>query len=358
MRARSKGIGRAPAKIRDRIRKLILSGAVPPGLLLPGLRRISQEHKVALTTVHQALTSLVAEGLLAAEPSRGYRVLYGAGDDEKTRPVAYVTSQRGKPGDWEPFFQELLIAFQDAAHSRGWTMLGVGTADQDHAAVMRQLAGARTWGVLLERANPELIAMVRDSGLPAIIVHPGAEDAGLDAVMQDNYQGGMLAAEHLLARGHRRIAWVGATVRSGYSLARLAGASAALLRAGAELTPELRVETSGNNARERTRELLRRPSRPTAILALWREEAIDVAAGARELGLVAGRDFDMVGWCVEEQYERGYRPAFAGGPVPPTVVWSARAMANLAISRLAERRANPGLEAVRIHVPVTLRIAD
>jgi DNA-binding LacI/PurR family transcriptional regulator len=354
----AKGVGRVPARVRERIRKFILSGAVPPGSLLPGLRRMSREHKAALTTVHQALTTLVAEGLIAAEPRRGYRVLYGADDDERTRPVAYVTSQRGGPGEWEPFFQELLVAFQDAAHSRGWTMLGVGAADQDHAAVMRQLAGARSWGVLLERANPELVAMVRASGLPAIIVRPGAEDAGLDAVMQDNYQGGMLAAEHLLARGHRRIAWVGATVRTGYSLARLAGASAALLRAGAELAPELRVETSGDNARERARELLRRPERPTAILALWREEAIDVAAAARELGLVAGSDFDMVGWCVEEQYERGYRPAFAGGPVPPTVVWSARAMANLAVSRLAERRANPGLEAVRIHVPVTLRVAD
>ena len=351
MRAKSRYSGR----LGNLLRQHISSGRVGAGDLLPSIRELSREHGFAPNTVLRALQDMVHSGLLAAEPRRGYRVLPGAIRDEKSRPVAYVSGEKGAPGEWEPFFQELFNVFKDAAHSRGWTVLGVGAEGQDAAAAMTQLAGARVWGVLLDRPSPELIGRVRESGLAAVLVSPGAETAGMDTVMQDSYQGGMLAAEYLLARGHRRIAWVGPTVRTGHSLARLAGAFAALLRGGVELTPPLRIETSNDNVRERTRVLLSRRDRPGAILVLWRDDALAVAAVARELGLVACRDFEMVGWCVEEQYERDYRPAFAGGPVPPTIVWSARAMANLALARLAERRANPGLEAVRIHVPVTLR---
>jgi LacI family transcriptional regulator len=180
---------------------------------------------------------------------------------------------------------------------------------------------------------------------------------GLDVIVQDDYQAGMLAAEHLISRGHRRIAWIGPTVRTGHSLARLAGASAALWRSGLEMSPDLKVETNDATVVPRTRELLSRPDRPAAVLVLWRDVAVRVAAVARELGLAPGRDFEMVSLCVAEQYQRDYRPAF-GAWVPPAVTWSTRTMADMAISRLAERRSHPEMEVVRILMPVRLRLPE
>jgi DNA-binding LacI/PurR family transcriptional regulator len=346
--------GRIQGKVRNEMRRRILAGRIPAGVLLPGLRALSRDHGVALTTVYGALKGLVAEGLIAAEPRRGYRVLYGAAEDERSRPVAFVSDQRGRPEEWAAFSQELLVAFRGAAQARGSSVLGVGTDGRDPAATMRQLSCAGAWGALLDAASPELVAMIRASGLPAIAVASMAGFQGLDVIVQDDYQAGMLAAEHLVARGHRRIAWIGPTVRTEHSLARLAGASAALLRAGREMSPELRVETDDATVRARTVELLSRPDRPGAVLVLWRDVAVNVAAAARELGLAPGRDFEMVSLCVEEQYERDYRPAF-GDWVPPAVTWSARTMAGLAVSRLAERRTNPEMEPVRILLPVRLR---
>ncbi|HOX07059.1 MAG TPA: GntR family transcriptional regulator [Planctomycetota bacterium] len=353
----SKDSGRMPTKVKNQLRREILAGRVPPGGLLPGLRQLSREQGAALTTVHSALRGLVAEGLIAAEPRRGYRVLYGAVEDERHRPVAFVSGQPGSPAGWEPFSQELLVAFQAAAQSRGWTVLGAGVADQDPGAVLCQLSGARAWGALLDRATPALAERIRESGLPAISISAQADCPGLDVIVQDDYQAGMIAAEHLVSRGHRRIAWIGPTTFTGHSLARLAGASAALLRAGLEMPADLRVETNDATVRPRTIELLSRPDRPRALLVLWRDVAVNVAAAARELGLAPGRDFEMVGLCVEEQYERDFRPAFAGA-VPATVTWSARTMANLAISRLAERRSHPEMEVVRIQLPVRIRSGE
>jgi len=350
--------GRVPGEIGERIRQGIRSGRFPAGKLLPGLRSLSRKHRVALVTMQRAMSHLASQGLVAAEPRRGYRVLGGPADAEKSRPLAYVAALEGGPRRWNPLHQRLLAAFQEAAQARGWAMLGVGSEEREQAAVMRQVAGARAWGLILDVVDPGLLEMARASGLPAVMVDAWVEDAGIDAVVQDGYQGGLLAAAHLAACGHRRVAWLGPTTQSAHSLARLGGATVGLLRAGIELGPELRVEASGADIRDRARALLSRADRPTAVIALWQWAAAGLAAAARELGLVPGRDFELVGWCTEEEFLAEYRPAFAGGPVPPTLVWSIRAMAELAVSRLVERRANPGLLPVRINVPVALRVGD
>jgi LacI family transcriptional regulator len=173
--------------------------------------------------------------------------------------------------------------------------------------------------------------------------------------MQDGHRGGMLAAEHLCARGCRRIAWFGPDVRDAHAAERLGGALAGLSDAGRPVPPELIVRAGAAEMAGRARELLARKDRPDGVIALWRGCALALRTAASELGLTPGRDFAMVGWCPEEIYESEYRQAFAGGPVPPAVVWSVRTMAETAISRLIERRENPELPALLVKVPVRLK---
>jgi DNA-binding LacI/PurR family transcriptional regulator len=100
---------------------------------------------------------------------------------------------------------------------------------------------------------------------------------------------------------------------------------------------------------------LDRPDRPTAVLALWQEMTSALVAAARQLGLVPGREFEMVGWANEELYESAYLPLFAGGPVPPAVVWSIAEMAGVAVSALKQRRTEPGAPPRHLRVPAKLR---
>jgi DNA-binding LacI/PurR family transcriptional regulator len=141
-------------------------------------------------------------------------------------------------------------------------------------------------------------------------------------------------------------------------MTRFSGAMSGLRRSGLELPPELQADTAGGPGIEAARALLSRPDRPTALLALWRDMALDAARAARELGLVVGRDLEIVGWCAEEQYERDYAAQFAGGPVPAAVVWSIATLAETAVARLLERRANPNLPAMRINIQTSLRLAE
>jgi hypothetical protein len=71
---------------------------------------------------------------------------------------------------------------------------------------------------------------------------------------------------------------------------------------------------------------------------------------------VLGRDVHVVGWCPQEIYETDYAKHFNGDPIPPTITWSVREMAETALARLSERRSRPDLPAVCIKVTAKLEV--
>jgi LacI family transcriptional regulator len=217
----------------------------------------------------------------------------------------------------------------------------------------------RACGVVLDTIDSELLSLIRKAGLPALMVDSWREDPGLDSVVQDNHNGGAMAAAHLAGKGHRRVGWFGPLAATFHSRERFGGAMAGLAQAGLDMPPELRIEVGSlAEAPEKARALLSTPGRPTAVLALWTEMAGALAAAARGLGLAIGRDLDIVGWSQEELHASYYRLTMGDGPLPPAVVWSVAAMAETAVARLAERRANPDMPVVQIRIPTRLELGD
>jgi len=346
------GTGRAGSLLAVKLRAEIMGGAIAAGDFLPTERELSAGHGLAVMTVRRALQQLQREGLVAIEPRRGCRVLAAANDPLKGCPLAHLHSY---PADeaLDGVQNSINLALQAAAARRGWSTLAAHLGGRGAAEVLEGLRTARTWGLVLEATDPALLGLVRNSGLPAVFVNAWSEGAPFDAVLQDNYRGGYLAAEHLLARGHREIAWLGPVGASSFSRERLGGAVGALAAAGLEPRLALVADTAGRDMEAAAAELLSRPDRPKAVLALWTDVTLALAAAVRKLGLVLGRDLDMVGWALEEHYER-YRPLFNGAAMPPMITWKVEDLARAAVARLAERRADPGLPAMRITVATRL----
>jgi len=349
--------GRASARVAGQLRSEIVRKKLEAGQFLANERELARKLDVSRETLRRALKALEREGFIVTVPRRGYRVLARANDPDKGAPIAYVlASAGGGAGQWTDRMDVILGAFQKAAARRGWPLLVVGGPDRAPGEVRVQLKATRACGLVLDTADRGLLELARDAGIPAVIVNDWSAESQCDSVMQDGQHGGLLAAEHLAGRGRRRIAYLGAPVASSaHSFDRFSGVAAGLARAGLPLTPELCVEAVGAELPARARELLARPDRPDGVIALWSETALAAASAARELGLVLGRDLDLVGWSVEELYAGVYRAGFNGAPAAPAVVWSAAAMAEAAVARLAERRTNPRLPALRIKVPVRLR---
>ncbi|HOX07055.1 MAG TPA: substrate-binding domain-containing protein, partial [Planctomycetota bacterium] len=154
----------------------------------------------------------------------------------------------------------------------------------------------------------------------------------------------------------KRIAWAGQITESAHGMLRFGGAVNGLREAGLAFEPDMILELPEGSPSDAVARLLARPDRPTAVLALWQRRSVEAVAAVRELGLVPGKDVEVVGWCSAEEYAGGYAADFPEGAVPPTVTWSMATLARTAVARLAERRERPELPPMRIHIETRLTV--
>ncbi|SPL90881.1 LacI-family transcriptional regulator [[Actinomadura] parvosata subsp. kistnae] len=234
----------------------------------------------------------------------------------------------------------------------------VEAAAADHEALV-------VFGSYEESADKErmLIESMYTRGVDSLIVVPSAADhswlaehaglttvfvdrvpAGLDAadvVLLDDVWGGRIATEHLLARGHRRIALISDDDGISSVRDRATGYRTALTAAGLPADEELVVRELYDPARvsgEVTR-LLDLPSPPTAFFATNNRAAIGILQALRE---------------------RPERPAYVGfddfalaevfNPGVTVVRYDTARLARAAVDLLL----NPSPAARRIKVPVEL----
>jgi LacI family transcriptional regulator len=250
----------------------------------------------------------------------------------------------------------LLSALQAAAAAYGWSLLGAGTGNMSPEELIEQCRLSRSWGLIADVYDPRVIELAAKAGLPTVMIDAWHPEARADAVLQDGFLGGYLSAQHLVRKGHRRIAWVGQITESVHGMTRFGGAINGLRQAGIQLERDMVVELPEGSPSAAPRRLLERPDRPTAVLALWQGRCQETVRAARELGLAPGRDVEVVGWCSEEEYAGSYAAGFPDGCVPPTVTWSMATLAKTAVARLAERRERPSLPPVRINIETRLAV--
>lgn len=156
-----------------------------------------------------------------------------------SRTLAYVMLDAGNP-----FFTDVAQGIESAAESAGLSLVLCNSGQQAarEAAYLDLFQQQRVQGLLVTPVDPESPALgaVRDRGTPLVIVDRTRDDASFCSVAVDDVLGGRLAVEHLLDRGHTRVAFVGGPLGIGQVRDRLEGARRAWEDAG--LPPDDLVE--------------------------------------------------------------------------------------------------------------------
>ncbi|GAA2720731.1 LacI family DNA-binding transcriptional regulator [Cellulomonas aerilata] len=151
--------------------------------------------------------------------------------------------------------------------------------------------------VMGERIDETVERRLQERGVPTVVVD--ATSDLFSVVTTDDFQGGALAAQHLLGLGHRTIGYLTERQESDYesqARRRLDGFARAVERAG---DTQVLVTASGptaDQARQAARRLLTAPERPTAIMAHYDELAIGALQAARELSLRVPEDVSVMGF--------------------------------------------------------------
>jgi len=345
------------SQVAESVRTMLLDGRVASGTYLPAERELVARHRVSRVTVRRALRQLVGEGLIEAVPYQGYRPVAAQPKGSSTGPVAYVLAVAEPAQPWDRTHEQILSAFNRALMSQGRHALAVGCKGRSPGQTVREVTDAGCTGLVLDTSLQEFVDAAVGSQLPCVVVDAYAEAPGLDVVIQDNFNGARRAVEFLLARGHRRLGWVGPTRELAHFRERFAGARAALRDAGLDFEPALIAEAPHDDAEsagEVAARMLAGPDRPAALVCMWLDVALGAARAARGAGLAVGRDVELAAWATEREYREVLAPEFLGGEIPVTMVWRPDDMAELALARLEERARHPRGPAARVDVKVRL----
>ncbi|MHB8089732.1 MAG: LacI family DNA-binding transcriptional regulator [Anaerolineaceae bacterium] len=124
----------------------------------------------------------------------------------------------------------------------------------------------------------------------------------LNSVEINDVEGGRMAAEYLLKKGHKRIAFLGDTDLPEYSIhpvnLRLKGFRQALKAASIELPKEFvrLAPYDQEQARVVAKELIDMPNPPTALFAATDYQALGVLKAARQLGVKVPEQLAVIGF--------------------------------------------------------------
>ncbi len=207
----------------------------------------------------------------AAVAELGYRHNLGASNLRRGRRTASigVLVQDLSNG----FCSEVLRAIEDRARSRGVVVMASSIEedpDREREAV-DGLVARRIDGLILMPASRDQAYLDADraAGLAVVAVDRSPLSTPLDAVVADNQGGAAEATGHLLAHGHRRIAFLGDSAGISTAVERRDGYRMALRASGVRPDPHLeRVDLrTRDDAVQATRELLAMEEPPTALFA-------------------------------------------------------------------------------------------
>lgn len=201
-----------------------------------------------------------------------------------------------------PFYTELLRGIEDRLDSEGFSLIicsSDGDADRE-ARLLRMLAEQGVRGVLITPMDGTLgrLSELRRIDVPSVLMDAGPGE--VPSVGVDGVRGGRLAIDHLLAQGHRRIAFLAAAENMAPSEQRLQGAVEAVRTAGldpAEVLEIVHLEHPNASAGEAaTTRLLDSARPPTAVFTVNDIVALGALRALRERGVRVPQDVSVVGY--------------------------------------------------------------
>ncbi len=272
----------------------------------PSIKDIARIAKVSHPTVSRALqNSPLVNAKTAAKIRKiaedaGYRASAVARGlvTRRTKTIGLVVTTVN-----DPFAGEVaLLGIEKAANEHGYSVfLANSDAEPERERRMVQtFAEQRVDGIVVtsSRVGAEYLPMLADLMVPIVLVNDQYPGEFMHSVMIENVQGARAAAEHLIALGHRRIAYVGDL--SGYQsdTERLAGYKQALAEAGIAFAPELAVKGDGKPAAaiEGVNALLALEQPPTAICCYNDMTALGAMRAIATRGLRVPDDISVTGF--------------------------------------------------------------
>lgn len=272
------------------------------------MRDVADAAGVSFKTVSRVVNGEggVSDGLshrvLQAVTQLGYR------PDEHARRLRQGGTQTGAIGFVlvdvsNPFFALILRGIEEVARTHDCIVMS-GSTDGEHERenqIIDAFTSRRVDGLIVvpEYAGGLSLRSEVELGTPVVFVDLEPTDLSGDVVRSDHYQGAVVATEHLIAHGHRDIAFFADSPGNSSSRLRRTAFEQTLASAGIEVGAHRIVQERHDPLAWRAliRSYLERPNPPTAIFSAQNYSTSGCAQALRDLGLeyaVAQVGFDEI----------------------------------------------------------------
>jgi len=282
-------------EVEGALRTQIEAGTWLPGERLPGEYELARQHDVAYTTVRQAISNLVQDGVLQRVRGKGTYVVEQAVRTRRTtrHPMSLLIPSAAQESD-PYYFPELLASFQQEIAAQE---LHVRLHSYEVAEAPGALEPVSAIACLmLHEGHLRLVERLRDAGHLVLAINRYAGRRSIPCIWIDDAGGVAEAIDHLVELGHRRIGYINGPADNLDAADRLNG-----FYNGARQHDLRSVTVVGNGFTEMSgframRELLALAERPTAVVCASDLAAIGAIKAAQEEGLSVPRALSVVGF--------------------------------------------------------------
>jgi len=272
----------------------IEGGVWAAGERIPSEQDIAIDHGVAYMTARQAVSSLVAEGVLERYGRRGTFVAHRPSLPSMRYRFVVLIEGDGKTSLDPYYLPPIVDAFEQIVRASGQDFIIYGF----RTAVMERLLTANdlVCCVLLSESEVLLAHLLKDCGHKVFAINRCPSGSRVPFVMPDNEGGARAATEHLLRLGHRRIGFVRGLPGNIDADERLHGYLQALANFGVPPGPQEGNHFIESCGHESARKMLASDDPPTAIVCASDLSAIGAMKAAAGAGLSVPRDISIMGF--------------------------------------------------------------
>src|SRR2546430_5540911 len=217
----------------------------------------------------------------------------------RTNTIAVIVGDLGNPR-----LAPVLRGIANRLEAAGLMSL-IGETQDDSGRLKRilnHLLSRRVDGMIMTAArlrDGATLRRIRRQGMPLVLAVQDVPGIRLPACTNDDLLGGVLAAQHLLSLGHRRLAQLRGPTDIYSCVQRAEGFSRTIAAAGAVEVVVRAIATTGSHEEGEPMMgnlLDRKGPRPTGIFSDHDLVALRAPSAAEERGLICPRDQAMVGY--------------------------------------------------------------
>jgi GntR family transcriptional regulator of arabinose operon len=304
---------------REQVRRFILE-SIAKGLddndkLWPEYRLV-KELGVSKSTVRKAVESLVEDGVIVQKQGKGtfvkdasHPLVKAVGAAQGVKTIGFVSAFP----HYEIFLRDITLGIEEELDHSKYLLINKYVQIPFHKEedILKRMLDIVDGFIILSTMSDSVsktLLELHDKNMPIVYIDRYPDEFDCQFVTTDNEEGGIIATEHLIENGHKRILHLSNGLNLSPVHMRLKGYANTMKRYGLEPWIEETVPGKENSIYEKLDKIISSPQRPTAIFCVHDSFAMKTCNYLIKKGLRMPEDISVVGFDNNDD-TKNYAPA-------------------------------------------------